>query len=161
MKIDTISYADVKQPPEIVKPEDNVIIRVCASKGVSGLSLQDAANANVAKAQDYIERINELSAITDKIYVWDYPYNYVTTNSIFPILHTLREDVRYYVEHSVKGMFINGQTDTCDFDDLKIYDGNAIKLTIGIKENAVHRGGLNLFGKNFGDYQQSLVMILK
>ena len=60
------------------------------------------------------------SSYCDKIYIWDYPYDYVATNAIFPILHTLREDVRYYVEHSVKGMFINGQTDASDFDDLKI-----------------------------------------
>lgn len=45
--------------------------------------------------------------------------------------------------------------------DLKLAVGNAIKLTIGIKEDAVHRGGLNLFGKNFGDYQQSIIMIIK
>lgn len=45
--------------------------------------------------------------------------------------------------------------------DLKLAVGNAIKLTIGIKEDAVHRGGLNLFGKNFGDYPQSIIMIIK
>ena len=45
--------------------------------------------------------------------------------------------------------------------DLKLYDGSAIKLDIGIKDDAVHRGGLNLFGKNFGDYPQSIIMTLK
>lgn len=121
VKIDTISYADVKKPPEIERPEDNVIIRVCSSKDVSGLSVEDAAAAKIPTAINYMDRVNALSALTDKIYVWDYPYDYVVTNSIFPILYTLREDMRYYVEHSVKGIFINGQTDTSDFDDLKIY----------------------------------------
>lgn len=121
VKIDTISYADVKKPPEIEKPEDNVIIRVCASKDVAGVTLEEGVAANLPRPVDYMKRINELAAITDKIYIWDYPYDYVTTNAIYPILHTLREDMRYYVEHSVKGIFINGQTDTSDFDDLKIY----------------------------------------
>mgnify|MGYP000435691003 FL=1 len=44
---------------------------------------------------------------------------------------------------------------------LKLDAGNAIKLTIGIKADAVHRGGLNLFGKNFGDYNQSIIMTIK
>lgn len=44
------------------------------------------------------------------------------------------------------------------FDDLKLFDGSAIKLTIGIKNDAVHKGGINLFGKNFGDYPQAIVM---
>ena len=121
VKLDTISYADVKQPPEIVKPGENVIIRVCASKDVAGLTLEEGVAAGLPKPVDYMKRINELSAITDKIYIWDYPYDYVTTNAIYPILHTLREDMRYYVDHSVKGIFINGQTDASDFDDLKIY----------------------------------------
>ncbi len=46
-------------------------------------------------------------------------------------------------------------------DDLKITKGNAIKLTIGIKPDAVHRGGVNLFGKNFGDFNQAIVMTIK
>ena len=121
VKIDTISYADVKEPPEIVKPEENVIIRVCASKDVAGLTLEQGVEANLPKPVNFMKRINELSVLTDKIYIWDYPYDYVTTNSIYPILHTLREDMRFYVDHSVKGIFINGQTDTSDFDDLKIY----------------------------------------
>lgn len=61
------------------------------------------------------------------------------------------------------GVFIdNGLvTDKIRFDDLKLYDGSAIKLDIGIKEDARHKGGINLFGKNFGDYPQSIVMTLK
>lgn len=45
--------------------------------------------------------------------------------------------------------------------DLKLNAGNAVKFTIGIKQDAVHRGGLNLFGKNFGDYQQAIIMTIK
>ena len=44
------------------------------------------------------------------------------------------------------------------FDDLHLFDGSAIQLTIGIKDDAVHKGGINLFGKNFGDYPQSIRM---
>ena len=85
------------------------------------MTLEEGAAANIPSVVDYINRINELSAAVDKIYIWDYPYDYVTTNAIYPILHTLRDDVRYYADHNVKGMFINGQTDASDFDDLKIY----------------------------------------
>ena len=52
-------------------------------------------------------------------------------------------------------------SDSVRFSDLKIYDGSAIKLDIGIKESAQHKGGINIFGKNFGDYPQSIVMTLK
>ena len=29
---------------------------------------------------------------------------------------------------------------------------------IGIKPDAIHKGGINLFGKNFGDYKQSIIL---
>ncbi len=47
------------------------------------------------------------------------------------------------------------------FKDLLLFDGSAIKLTIGIKDNAKHKGGINLFGKNFGDFNQAIVMKIK
>ncbi len=46
-------------------------------------------------------------------------------------------------------------------EDLNITKGNAIRLTIGIKPDAVHRGGVNLFGKNFGDFNQAIVMTIR
>ena len=46
------------------------------------------------------------------------------------------------------------------FDDLNLFGGSAIQLTIGIKETAQHKGGINLFGKNFGDYPQAIIMTL-
>ena len=58
------------------------------------------------------------------------------------------------------GVFVDNSfvSDKVKFDDLKIYDGSAIKLDIGIKDDAVHRGGINLFGKNFGDFDQAIIM---
>lgn len=47
------------------------------------------------------------------------------------------------------------------FEDLKVFDGSAIKLTIGIKDDAVHKGGINLFGKNFGDFPQGIIMKIR
>ncbi len=62
-----------------------------------------------------------------------------------------------------EGVFMDMQfvSDRVKFDDLKLYDGSAVQLTIGIKDDAKHRGGLNLFGKNFGDYPQAIIMTVK
>ncbi len=40
---------------------------------------------------------------------------------------------------------------------LSIQEGDNIILRIGIKENAHHQGGINLFGEKFGDFSQGLV----
>ena len=60
------------------------------------------------------------------------------------------------------GVFIDNQlvNRRITFDDLKLKETNRIKLTIGIKEDAAHKGGINIFGKNFGDYPQSIIMTI-
>ena len=37
-------------------------------------------------------------------------------------------------------------------------EGPYISIRIGIKEDAVHIGGVNIFGNSFGDYPQDIVM---
>lgn len=42
--------------------------------------------------------------------------------------------------------------------NINLENNNYIELKIGIKPNATHKGGINIFGKNFGDYKQSIVL---
>ncbi len=44
--------------------------------------------------------------------------------------------------------------------DLKILDNPFIRLSIAVKKDAVHQGGINLFGDKFGDYNQAILMRL-
>jgi predicted transcriptional regulator len=45
--------------------------------------------------------------------------------------------------------------------DIKLENSRFIKLRIGIKEDAANPGGVNLFGRKFGNYEQSIVMKVK
>ena len=60
------------------------------------------------------------------------------------------------------GVFLDNQcvNKNITFDDLHLFDGFAIQLTLGIKDDAKYKGGINLFGKNFGDYPQGIKMTL-
>ena len=40
-------------------------------------------------------------------------------------------------------------------------EGSYISVILGIKEQAEHVGGVNIFGSCFGDYPQDLVMKVK
>jgi predicted transcriptional regulator len=53
-----------------------------------------------------------------------------------------------------------GEKKTCDRElkDFDIGQKDYISLRIGIKDDAVHKGGLNLFGEGFGDYAQNIIM---
>ena len=43
-------------------------------------------------------------------------------------------------------------------DDIDLMNSNSIDFKIGIKPDAVHKGGINIFGKNFGDHDQAIIM---
>jgi len=47
-----------------------------------------------------------------------------------------------------------------NLSNLNLEENNIIELTIKIKDDALHKGGINIFGKNFGDYNQSIILTI-
>lgn len=44
--------------------------------------------------------------------------------------------------------------------DYRLTEGNFISFRLGVREDACYVGGLNLFGEKFGDFPQSIQMII-
>lgn len=67
------------------------------------------------------------------------------------------------IKVSADGVFLDNQLvhRNVRVDDLKIRNGDAIKFTIQIKDDAVHCGGINIYGKRFGDFPQAIVMKIR
>ena len=76
-------------------------------------------------------------------------------NSQFGVLKT--------VTVNSTGVYIDQQpvSTNVNFNKLNLFDKNYLTLTFAVKENAVHKGGLNLYGKNCGDYPQAIIMTLR
>lgn len=60
------------------------------------------------------------------------------------------------------GAYVDGTLVNSDVNihKLKLDKKSYIKVTIGIKDNAEHVGGVNLFGAGFGDYPQDIILTL-
>lgn len=58
-----------------------------------------------------------------------------------------------YIDEHIKNKAVT-------FGDLHLDKKDFIKLTIGIKKDAKHQGGINIFGEKFGDYPQGIIMSL-
>jgi predicted transcriptional regulator len=57
------------------------------------------------------------------------------------------------------GSFIDGvPLSPVTIKDLKLANHHSVKLKIGVKENAEHVGGLNIFGRGFGNYDRDIVL---
>ncbi|UJF32522.1 ArsR/SmtB family transcription factor [Paenibacillus hexagrammi] len=52
----------------------------------------------------------------------------------------------------------NVQVSSVNLHQLAISTNSFIDLKLGVKDDATHKGGVNLFGNKFGDYEQGIVM---
>jgi predicted transcriptional regulator len=60
-------------------------------------------------------------------------------------------------EVTEEGTFIDRrQVSPVSLKDLRLNDHHSVKVRIGIAEDAKHTGGINVFGKGFGDYDQDI-----
>jgi predicted transcriptional regulator len=61
-----------------------------------------------------------------------------------------------------RGSFVDGLqvSDLC-LEDLRITEGTFITVRIGVKPDARHVGGVNIFGREFGNYPQDIVLRLR
>ncbi len=61
------------------------------------------------------------------------------------------------------GCYIDGQhiNNSININDLNIQEKPFISFRIGVKDDAVNAGGLNLFGSKFGNYEQNIIMNLR
>ncbi len=60
---------------------------------------------------------------------------------------------------TTRGSYVDGSSiSDVSLDDLQLSSQPYISMRIGIKEDALHVGGLNIFGREFGNYPQDIVM---
>lgn len=79
------------------------------------------------------------------------PFWWDTQNSQFGLLKVWKV--------SSNGSFVDGvPISTISLRDLSLKTGEPIPVRIGIKDNAAHVGGINLFGSKFGNYPQGIVL---
>ncbi|TYC51191.1 metalloregulator ArsR/SmtB family transcription factor [Rhodobacterales bacterium] len=58
-----------------------------------------------------------------------------------------------------EGSFVDGvQMSNVSLEDLDLDRHRSIRIRIGVKEDAEHPGGINIFGKGFGNYDHDIVM---
>jgi predicted transcriptional regulator len=59
------------------------------------------------------------------------------------------------------GTFLDGEkTSDVTLDQLHLAEHHSIRLKVGIDEHAEHPGGINIFGKGFGNHDQDIILRL-
>ncbi len=119
--IDTLAYQYSRQAPTITKPRDNVCIRLCSIECCFSHPLNDpTCPENVHFCNDILEW-NKLS---DNLHIWDYVTNFLYYIAPFPNFGVLRENMRFFAEHGVRGMYPEGNFNSPasgEFGELRCY----------------------------------------
>ena len=104
--ISTLAYQYTRKPPKLVKPRHNVIVRLCSIECSFSKPLADERNK---KFQDDIVGWSE---VCDRLYIWDYTTNFRHHIMPHPNLRVLGPNVKFFVDHNVKGIFEQGAYST-------------------------------------------------
>ncbi len=118
--VDTLAYQYTRNLPKHVRPRKNVMIRLCSIECCFRHPLSDTTcEDNIAFAKD----LTDWSKICDKLHVWDYVTDFSHYVMPLPNIMTLRDNMKFFADHNVKGMMTQGPYNgkSCDFPELKCY----------------------------------------
>jgi len=100
--ISTLAYQYTRKPPKLVKPRHNVIVRLCSIECSFSKPLADERN------KKFRDDIVGWSKVCNRLYIWDYTTDFRHYVMPHPNLRVLGPNVKFFVDHNVKGIFEQG-----------------------------------------------------
>ncbi|NLE13953.1 MAG: DUF4838 domain-containing protein [Clostridiales bacterium] len=119
--IDTLAYQYTRHVPSITKPRPNVCIRLCSIECCFAHPLDDRS---CPENNAFFNDIIDWNKICDRIYIWDYVTNFSHYIPTFPNFGVLRQNMRFFAEHGVRGMYPEGNYNSPksgEFGELRCY----------------------------------------
>ncbi len=118
--IETLAYQYTRKPPRTVHPRHNVVPRLCSIECDFSRPLDQST---FAQNRTFVDEIRGWSAMTDKLYVWDYVTNFNNYIGPFPNVLALQGNARFFRDNHVVGVFEEGayQGRHADFAELKAW----------------------------------------
>ena len=118
--IDTLAYRYTQTPPKITKPADNVCIRLCS---ITCHFNHPITKSGCSACEKFCSAIEGWSKICENIYIWDYTTNYSHYLAAFPNFGVLRENMKFFADHNVKGVYEQGNASgpSGEFGELRAY----------------------------------------
>jgi len=118
--IETLAYQYTRKPPKTVKPRRNVMPCLCTIECDFSFPIEKSA---FKENRAFLDDIRGWSAISPRLYVWDYTTNFRDYVSPFPNILALQDNVRFFRANRVDYLFEQGayQGRHGDFAELKAW----------------------------------------
>ncbi len=105
--VETLAYQYTRKPPKVVKPRQNVVVRLCTIE-CSFLQPLETGELNQSLAED----IRGWSAISPHLFVWNYLTNFSNYLLPHPNMRVLAPNLRFFVKNHTIGLFEQGDSFT-------------------------------------------------
>ena len=104
-RIETLAYQATETPPAGLTVEDNLIIRVCP---INTCVLHDLDDKSCPANAKFDKNLSGWSALTDRIYVWDYSTNFQYIYALYPNINSIGKRYQYFRDRNAIAIFDNG-----------------------------------------------------
>lgn len=113
-QISTLAYQYTRKAPKYLKPKENVLITLCSIECDRSAPIDE-------KCTDFSNDLEEWSAISDNIRIWDYTTQFTNFLAPFPNLHTLKPNIELFRENSARWIFEQHSNNPSELFELRSY----------------------------------------
>jgi hypothetical protein len=120
VKVGTLSYWYSRRPPRTIRPASNVQIQLCSIECCPLHALDDPSCPH---NRTFCDDADGWAKICQNVSIWNYDVNFNSYQLPMPNLRVIESNVRYFVAHQAKGVFMQAAGDTVGaaFSDLHNY----------------------------------------
>lgn len=118
--VGTFAYQYTRKPPRGIKPESNVVIRLCSVECCFAHPLADSCNSD---NRSFLADLAGWSKIADKLFVWDYVADFHQYAAPWPNFQVLAPNIRTFRDNHVVGVLEEGTYNSLasDFQEMKAW----------------------------------------
>lgn len=104
--VSTLAYLDTVDPPKLVRPRPNVVVRLCNDLHSWRYPFTCFTDDTGPESQRYRQAIVGWAAIGARLTIWDYFVNFSHYLAPMPNVDVLQPSLDFYLAHNVKGVMM-------------------------------------------------------
>jgi len=109
--VETLAYQWTRRAPKTMRPRPNVIVRLCSIECCFSHPL---ATCDSKANQEFCRDTADWAKVANRLWVWDYVTDFRHYLLPFPNQRVRNDNIRFFVEHNVKGIFEQDTYNTPD-----------------------------------------------
>ncbi|MEN8191418.1 MAG: DUF4838 domain-containing protein [Bacteroidota bacterium] len=116
--VGTLAYQYTRKPPQKIKPKENVVIRLCSIECCFAHDFKSCS-----ENQEFLSDLEEWSAISPHLYIWDYVVNFSHYIMPYPNFKVLQSNIQTFRDNSSIGIMEQAayQSRGGEFAELRAY----------------------------------------